>query len=107
MLRSHGLDAESPRRVLAALDRLEQILVRVVGVLARELDTLLLGEEARALVRDVVELGVDERAVLLDELVSVAGVAVHLAVTVRDTAVAKQDHDLSRSKHNGQEDEEE
>lgn len=44
--------------------------------------------------KDMSSRGPTEGAVGLDELVRVARVAVHLAVAVRDAAVAKEDHDL-------------
>ena len=97
LLGRHRLDAEVPRRVLALLDRLEQVLAGVVRVLAGDLDRLLLREELGALTRLVVELGVDERAVGLDELVRVARVAVHEAVAVGHAAVTEEDHDLVES----------
>lgn len=95
LLGSHDLDVESPRRVFSSLDRLEQILVREVGVLSCHLSSFLVCESLDTLVGLVVELNVDERSVLLDELVSVSRITVHESVSVRrSSSVGEEDGEL-------------
>lgn len=65
-----------------------------VGVLSRQASGLLVVEGLVALVGLEVDLDVVEGAVGLDPLVSVAGVAVHVAVRVRRATVTEEVHDL-------------
>ena len=65
-----------------------------VGVFSRQASGLLVVEGLVALVGLQVDLDVVEGAVGLDPLVSVAGVAVHVAVRVRRTTVTEEVHDL-------------
>jgi len=41
-----------------------------------------------------VDLGVDPTAIILDKLISVAGVPVHVVITVRGAAIGEEDSDL-------------
>lgn len=45
-------------------------------------------------VSDEVDLGVDPAAIILDELISVAGVTVHVVITIRGPAIGEEDRDL-------------
>lgn len=53
---SHGLDVHGPGRELLALDRIEEILLGVVGVFTSNLDRLGLGKVLDTLVATEVEL---------------------------------------------------
>lgn len=91
LLGGHGLPADVPARVVLALNSIVQVLLRVIGAVVGR---ILLGDEGSALLALHVHLAVDPVAVLVDELQCVAGVAVHLAPAVGDTAVTHEDHDL-------------
>ena len=65
-----------------------------VRVLSGQLRCLVVGEGLVALIGLTVDLDVVERAIWLDPLVGVAGVAVHVTVGVRGTAVTEQVHHL-------------
>lgn len=91
LLRGHGLEADVPARVVASLNGIEQVLL---GVIRAVVGGVLLCDERVALLALHVHLCVDPVAVLVDELESVAGVTVHLAPAVGDTAVTHKDHDL-------------
>lgn len=91
LLRGHGLEADVPAGVVTSLNRIEQILL---GVVRAVVGRVLLCDKRVALLALHVHLCVDPVAVLVDELESVAGVTVHLAPAVGDTAVTHKDHDL-------------
>jgi len=92
LLGSHDLDVEGPRRELSLLDRFEEILVREVGVLSGHLSSFLVREGLDTLVGLVVELDVDERTVLLDELVGVSRVTIHESVSVRRSSTVGEEN---------------
>lgn len=87
----HRLDLHRPARVFLPGDGFVQVLGRIVrgqgGGLFR-------GKGLGPLIGDQVELGVDPFAGLVHELEGVAVVPVHVTVTVGDTSVAEEDHDL-------------
>jgi hypothetical protein len=91
LLGGHGLHLHRPGGVVALLDGLVEILLRVVGGL---LAGLFLRHELGALVAEDVELGVDPLAVLVEQLDGVTEVAVHEAPSVGDASIAEEDHDL-------------
>lgn len=94
LLRRQGLYVDSPARVLAPLDSLEQILGSKVGVVRSHLSSLRVVERLVSLVRLQVDLDIDERTVRLRELVGVARIAVHETVGVRSSSVREEVHDL-------------
>jgi hypothetical protein len=80
LLRSHDLNRRVPSREVSRLDGAEEVFVRVVGVVTSELAGLLSSERLEAGASDVVPLEVNERAVLLDKLVTASereGLALH------------------------------
>lgn len=91
LLRRHGLDADIPTGVVALLNSLIQILGRVVG---RVVGRVFLGDESSALLGLKVQLHVHPLALAVHQLVCVANVAVHLAIAIRDTAVAEENQKL-------------
>ena len=91
LLRSHGLDLNSPLWVVSTLDSFVEILLGVVwGIIGR----ILLSDELSSLLGLHVDLSIDPVAILIDKLHGVAGVTVHEAVTIRNATVAHQNHDL-------------
>lgn len=89
--RRHCLHADVPAWVLAVLDGVVEIFLRMVW---RMLGRVRLCDEFGALLGLHVHLRVDPVALAVDELERVAAVAVHEAVAVGDTAVTHQHHDL-------------
>lgn len=89
--RRHGLDLDRPLGVLATLDGLVQILLRVVW---RLVEGILLGDELGPLHGLQVDLAVDPFATLLDELQGMTGIPVHEAIAIRNTPVTHKNHDL-------------
>ena len=83
------------------MDRVEQVAAVVVAVLARLFDGFILRQVGvAALVTDIgveVELDPEFLAVLVDQHVGVAGIAVHLAPVFRHAAIAHQVGDLVRA----------
>lgn len=91
LLWCHGLDFECPFWEIAFGDGLVEVFLRVVwGVVGR----VFLGDELDALLGLHVELTVYPFAVFVDELDCVSQVSVHMSVSIGDTAIAHQDHDL-------------
>jgi len=91
LLLAHGLNLHGPAGVLFPVDSLDQILGRVIG---RDGGGLFRGEGLDSLVREQVELGVNPLAFLVDEFQGVSVVPVHVSVTIGDTSITEQDHDL-------------
>src|SRR5690242_2344370 len=91
LLGSHGLNADVPAWIFTLLDSLVQVLRRIVR---RVVGRIFLGNEAGALLRFEVKLHIHPFSLGIDQLESMATVAVHLAVTIWNTAVAKQNHEL-------------
>lgn len=94
LLRGKDLNIHGPARVIALLNRLEEILSMPIGVLGRHLPSLLIGKSLAALVRLEMGLDVDKGSVGLGPLEGVAGVAVHVSVGIRGAAVGEEVHDL-------------
>jgi len=90
----HDLDLDIPFRILAALDGVEEIALRVVRVAAGQLAGALGRQVADALRGLEVPLHVEELVVRVDQREGMAGVAVHVAIAVRRAAVAHQERDL-------------
>ncbi len=90
----HDLHLQRPARVLALLDRLEEVVAMEVGIGSRHLVGLLLGEELDALVDLEVVLDPEGLAVGVDPPVGVRGVAVHVPEGARDAAVTHQPEHL-------------
>src|SRR5450759_3712967 len=86
----HDLDPERPARVLAAVDRLEQVELVRVGRLADDLGRLLPRQEPDPLVGLEVVLDPDALAGGVDPLIGVRAEAVHVPVARRDAAIAEQ-----------------
>ena len=82
--------------MVACLDRVEQVTLVVVAVLAGDPIRVLLGQEVDALVGLEVVLHPEQLTACIDPAVGVAGVAVHVTPRLRDTAVPHQIGDLMR-----------
>lgn len=87
----HSLNFDAPLGEIATLNGLVQVLGGVVGRLR---EGIFLCDELGALQRLEVNLVVHPVAILVDELKGMSNVAVHEAVTVRNTTVTHQDHHL-------------
>ena len=96
LVERHDLHLQRPARVVAALDRLVQVALVVVGVRPRHLVGLVLGEELDALVGLEVVLHPEPLAGGVDPHVGVRAVAVHVPPGPRDAAVAHQPGHLVR-----------
>lgn len=90
----HGLDVTGPGWVVALGDLFEQVLLGVVWIRARQLTGLLVGQVSDSLVSEEVYLDVVPVALLVEPLVSVAGVTIHLSVGSWGTTIGEQDHHL-------------
>ena len=94
ILIGHDLPFERPARVIAFVDRVEQVATVIVAVLARFLDCLVLRQMGIAAFRpDVgveVEFDPELLAILVDEHVGMAAIAVHLAPVLGHAAIAHQ-----------------
>ena len=90
----HDLHAQLPPGELAALDRVIQVALVALAVLADQGAGLGIGQVPDALLADVVELHPEALAGLVDQAVGVAAEAVHVPVGRRDAAVAHDDGDL-------------
>lgn len=80
LLRAEHLDVACPGRVVAVLDRVEEILRVPVGVFGRHAVCLGAGEGFGPLVGFAVDLNVVESPVCFGEFVRVARIAVHVTV---------------------------
>jgi hypothetical protein len=94
LLRCHGLNIDSPRRIGAFLNRLKEILRVMIWVSSAKCLSLFVVEGLVALVGLEMDLDIDERSIGLDELVGVSGVTVHMPVRVWSTAITEQVHNL-------------
>lgn len=83
-----------PGWVVALFNSLEQGLNTVVGVLTRKTTSLGLRQRLSTAILQEMDLNVVEFAILVDELKRVAGVSMHVVVTVRVPAVGEENHDL-------------
>ena len=91
LLGCHRLELDSPRWVVALLDSVEKVLLRVIW---RFICGLFLGDEFGALARLHVHLGVHPVTSFIDELHGVSGISVHEAVAIWDTSITHENHDL-------------
>lgn len=94
LLGCHGLNIALPSWEVTALNGIEEILGGIIRRAAGNLSSFVLRKEAPALLTPEMNLAVDELAVFVDKLEGVARIAVHLTVTIWDTTVAEEDHDL-------------
>jgi hypothetical protein len=94
LLKCKNLDINSPAGVVAFLNSLEEVLGVPVRDLGSQATGLVVSKSLAALVRLKVDLGVDEGAIRFSPLVSVARVAIHVAVGVGSTPVREQVHNL-------------
>jgi len=94
LLGRHGLDVDGPAGFLATVDCLEEGLDTVIGVGASDLRRLFLGQVFEATVGSDVNLDVGELALLVDELEGMAGVTMLVVVTIGDSTITEEDHDL-------------
>ncbi len=92
----HRLDRQRPAREVTLGDRVVEVAAVEVGVLAGDLGGVLVLEALDALVAVEVVLDPVLLAGLVDPEVGVRAVAVHVAVGLRDAAVAHQVGDLVR-----------
>ena len=90
----HQLHLQFPARELAALDSLEQIALMRLAVFGDDCLGLLVGEVLDALQGAEMELNPCALIILVDEAVSVAAEAVHVAERGRNTARRHGDCDL-------------
>jgi len=94
LLNGHGLNRDSPRWVLTLLDLFEELLVVNVWVLSSQLDSFFLSVEVSSLVGTDVDLNVLPLSLVVDELESVTRVSVLKIVSLWDTTVSHENHDL-------------
>ena len=94
VLERHDLHLQRPAGEIAPLDRVEQVALVGVTVLAGHLIALVLGEELDALIGLEVVFHPEDLAGGVDPAVGVAGVTVHVPPGARDPAVTHQPGDL-------------
>jgi hypothetical protein len=94
LLGSHCLNRDCPRGVFSCFDGFEERLDTVVWVFTAEPTCGGAIEGLETTVGDEVDLCVDPAAIGLDELVGVAGVAVHVVVTIGGATIGEEDGDL-------------
>lgn len=87
----HRLNLHGPAGEITLLNRIEQILGRVIR---GNLGSLLRRQVLGPLVRDQMELHVNPLAVLVDQLQGVSIVPVHETPTKGNTSITEQDHGL-------------
>jgi hypothetical protein len=88
---SHGLDFQGPGGEVALFDGVVEILLGMVGGLA---GGFFLGDKLDALLGLHVELGIEPVTGLVDDLDSVADIPMHETISIWDTTVTHEDHDL-------------
>ena len=94
LLRCHDLDVGLPLGEVSSVDSLEEILGGVVGSGTGKLGSLLLSQELDTLLGKQVDLDVDPVTLLVDKLEGVARVSLHLSVSVWNSSISHQVHDL-------------
>jgi len=94
LLRSHGLNINSPTGVVSALDRFDQGLDTVIGVLTSELASSSVVKSLEALVGAKVDLDVMVFAFGVHELEGMTRVTVHLMVAIGSSTVGEENEDL-------------
>lgn len=94
LLNSHCLDGDGPRWVLTLFNLFEELLVVNVWVLSSQLDSFFLSVEVSSLVGTDVDLNVLPLSLVVDELESVTRVSVLKIVSLWNTTVSHEDHDL-------------
>lgn len=94
LIRFHDLDHGSPLNLLALLDSLPEVALRVVGVLTAHLCGLLLCELLLAVLGDEVVFDIDEPALSVDPLEGVATIAVVKAPSY-GSSVVTEEHETS------------
>lgn len=88
------LDVDLPLGEITLVDGLEEILGGVVWGLSGELGSLFLSQELDSLLGEEMSLGIDPVTGLVNELEGVSRVTLHLAVSVWNTTVTEEPHDL-------------
>lgn len=88
------MNRDGPRWELASLDLFEKLLVVNVWVLSSDLGSFLLSVEVGSLIGTNVDLDVVPLSLVVDELESVSRVSVLKIMSLWDTTVSHQDHDL-------------
>ena len=96
LLERHDLHLERPARMIAALDRLIEVPLVVIAVLARQPVGVLLGQEFNALIADEVVLHPEDLVSGIDPAVGVAAVAIHVPPALGDAPIAHQPGHLMR-----------
>lgn len=91
LLCCHGLNADIPPGEVTFIDREVEILLRVIWALGR---CVLVREELDALLGLEMELGVNPLIILVDQLHCVTSVAIHETITIGNTSVTHEHHDL-------------
>ena len=90
----HDLHADAPARIVARLDRVEQVALVGFAVAADHIVRLDVGPVLDALHRLEVELHPEALAVLVPERIGVRAVAVDVAIALRQAAIRHQDRHL-------------
>ena len=91
LLGGHHLNSHGPRWIFSSFNGFVEVLLAVVGRLG---SSLVVGKSLVALVGLQVNLIIDPVAILVDKLQGMPGVAIHVAESIGDTAVAHKNHDL-------------
>jgi hypothetical protein len=90
----HDLDADAPLRKVTLRDGVEQIALRVVGILSLHVLRLFAGEVLDALLGLKVPLHVKKLILAVDQAEGVAAVTVHVPVAVRRAPVGEKNRHL-------------
>jgi hypothetical protein len=83
-----------PLGEVTLVDSLEEILGGVVGSLTSKLGSLLLSQKLNTLLGEQMELGINPFALLVGELEGVSRVSLHLSVSIGDTTISEEPHNL-------------
>lgn len=90
----HTHDIDSPRRTFTLFNVVEETLNAVIGIGSTELAGFRVAQGLETPVCADVDLDIVEFALSINEFEGVSRVAVHVVVSVRSSAVRKQDDDL-------------
>src|SRR5208282_1127616 len=93
----HDLHAQAPLRIVAALDRVEEIALMALAVATDDARPLRVGHIGDALHGLEMELHPGPLAFGVDEAVGVAAETMHMAIALGQAAVGKQDRDLMQA----------
>ena len=94
LFRGEDLHVTCPRREIAGIDVVEEILCGVIRILAREFAGSFVIEGLDTLINLEMDLDVVERTVFVDKFQGVATVTVHMCITIGGASIREEDHNL-------------